>query len=128
MNDGRARNPVWPVLLCSAAMLLASCSERAAAGAPPKGPSRPVAAEDTVHIKSGSFACISKETLERAVAHAVAGEKSKFEAMFRSIDCIAIPTEIAYKVLHVEGSVLEIVGADSAASNGIWTFRESVLR
>jgi len=70
-----------------------------------------------------NFGCVSEALYRNAVAHTVAGEKSKFSAMFDRGDCIVLPKSesASFKVLAVHGTVLEFTNStNTKASQGLW--------
>lgn len=84
--------------------------------------------EMIVRPVKGQFlaACQSEAMLKEALAHSVKQEKTKFEAMFRDMDCIQIPDDGRYKVLSVGHNVIEFTAATSADSKGMWTVAEAM--
>lgn len=112
-------------LLISAtvAATLAGCGEEAKT-APAKPALKP---EMVVKPVKGQFlaGCRTEELLNELLMHAAQKEKTKFEAMFRSFDCVQIPEDGSYKLLSVRPAIVEFTAATSQKSDGMWAVIEA---
>lgn len=89
---------------------------------------KPLQAEDMVTLKDAAFACLTKDQLYQAVGHAARHEETKFKAMFSGFECIVAPPSETFKILHVEGDVVELVNVKSGSASGMWADRSFVAR
>ena len=88
--------------------------------------------EMIVHFTQGTLACLSKDDLQEATEHAIAGEKTKVEAMMveNGGSCLMLSPNQRMKIIHVEYNnpdlpdlgLVEIVGEGITAANGAWAF------
>ena len=68
-----------------------------------------------------AYACLTRDLLDQSVAHAIAGEKTKFAALLTSGLCVNIPLDQRYKVLSTARDAIEITHvSNAAASRGLW--------
>ncbi len=82
--------------------------------------------EQIVSFKPNTYACVSEDVFKSAVKWAVEGAKTKFQGMFDSLLCIAVPTSEKYKVLQVDGDNFEFTHIDNQATDGMWSAPEFV--
>ena len=77
---------------------------------------------EMIVVSKEGYACSSRGALDQSVRHAVAGEKTKFSAMFKDSTCVAYPAGVSFKVLSADKDAAEIVNAKNVdASVGMWT-------
>ncbi len=69
--------------------------------------------------------CLTEDLLNELLLHSINKEKTKFEAMFASQDCIQIPENQIYKLLSVNRTTVEFTHIDSNKSVGMWAVIEA---
>lgn len=109
-----------------AAVLLVGCGEDAKPTEPAANALKP---EMVVKPVKGQFlaGCRTEALLNELLMHSAQREKTKFEAMFRNLDCTPIPEDGTFKLLAVRAAVVEFTAASSQQSNGMWTVVEAFL-
>ena len=107
-----------------AAALLVGCGDDAKQTEPAAPALKP---EMVVKPVKGQFlvGCRSEDLLNELLMHSAQHEKTKFEAMFRNIDCVMIPEDGTFKLLAVRSAVVEFTAASSQQSNGMWAVVEA---
>ncbi len=110
--------------ISAAVAVLAGCGDDAKPTEPAKAVLRP---EMMVKPVKGQFlaGCRTEELFNELLMHATQKEKTKFEAMFRSFDCVQIPEDGSFKLLSVRPAVVEFTAATSQKSDGMWAAIEA---
>lgn len=78
-------------------------------------------------VPSGSLgACRSQALLRELQAHLSAGEKSEAQALLQNQDCMTIPEQGMFRIVTVQGGLVEFVSFFSRSPRGYWTVMESM--
>lgn len=77
--------------------------------------------------QEAAAACLSRDLMNEFTGHAMNNEVTKAEAMFRQYQCFTIPQTEKFKILAVDGGLVEFVNAGSNFSEGVWTYKESFV-
>jgi hypothetical protein len=72
--------------------------------------------------KSQSFlACISQDSLNKAIEFDVAQDRATVDALFAHGTCTNAPGNNVYRVISINGDEVEFVAVNSPSSKGMWT-------
>jgi hypothetical protein len=71
-------------------------------------------------------ACRSQALLRELQAHLSAGETSKEQAMIANQDCMPIPEQAMFRIVTVQGGLVEFVSFFSRSPRGYWTTMASM--
>jgi hypothetical protein len=78
-------------------------------------------------VPSGSLgACRSQALLRELQAHMSAGEKNEARALLQNQDCMALPEQGLFRIVTVQGGLVEFVLFTSRSPRGYWTAMESM--
>lgn len=78
-------------------------------------------------VSSGFLnACRSTALLRELRAHLAAGETSASQAMLANQDCMTLPKEGMFRIVAVQGGLVEFVLFTSRSPKGYWTVMESM--
>lgn len=78
-------------------------------------------------VPSGSLgACRSQALLRELQAHLSAGEKSEAQALLQNQDCMTLPEQGMFRIVTVQGGLVEFVLFTSRSPRGYWTVMESM--
>jgi len=92
-------------------------------------PASPVLAPQMIvtPVPSGFLsACRSQALLQELQAHLSAGEKSQAQALLQKQDCMTIPEQGMFRIVSVQGGLVEFVSFFSRSPRGYWTVMESM--
>ena len=78
-------------------------------------------------VATGSLgACRSPALLRELQAHVAVGEAKASQAMLANQDCMTLPKESVFRIVTVQGGMVEFVLFTSRSPRGYWTVMESM--
>ena len=76
--------------------------------------------QQTIQFKANAYGCLSKDKLDAADVHALAGEQQKMQEFFSGYQCVSTPENSNFRVVRVVGHDVEFVNAANSDTQGLW--------
>jgi hypothetical protein len=69
----------------------------------------------------GAYGCVTRDGFLESLRHALNKETTKFAAMFTNMQCLPLYEKVEYRVLSVDGIIVEVTAANTGFSDGLWS-------
>lgn len=79
------------------------------------------APDQTFRFKANAYGCLSRDKLDAADRHALAGEQGKMQELFNAYQCLSTPENDEFRIIQVVGHAIEFQNAGNRDPNGLWT-------
>ncbi|MCG1055974.1 hypothetical protein KQH49_13975 [Mycetohabitans sp. B5] len=80
-----------------------------------------LAPDQTFRFKANAYGCLSRDKLDAADQHALAGEQGKMQELFNAYQCLLTPENDEFRIIRVVGHAIEFQNAGNRDPNGLWT-------
>jgi hypothetical protein len=80
-----------------------------------------LAPDQTFQFKANAYGCMSRDKLDAADQHALAGEQGKMQELFNGYQCLSTPENADFRVIRVVGHDIEFQNTGNRDVSGLWT-------